>query len=61
MWDLKVHYLVQESQIFVPMLSQINPVYALPPYCFKLQYMTSSTEAVRAFRLIKYLTVDGNV
>jgi len=28
--------LVQESPSFVRMLSQINPVYALPSYCFKL-------------------------
>jgi len=36
LWNLKVHYHVQESPSFVRMLSQINPVYALPMYGFKL-------------------------
>jgi hypothetical protein len=56
-WNLKIHYLVHKSPSFVRMLSQINPVYALPSYCFRLnKYLTTFSAAVHAFRLIKHLT-----
>lgn len=40
LWYLKVHYRVQKSLSFVPVLSQTNPLHSTPPqsYFFKINF-----------------------
>jgi hypothetical protein len=38
LWNPKFHYLVHNSPPFLPVLSQINSVSALSPYCFRIHF-----------------------
>jgi len=41
LWNLKIHYCVHQSLVVVPILSQINIVYILPTYSFKIHLILS--------------------
>jgi len=32
LWDLKVHDRIHKSKALDPVISQVNPIYPLPPY-----------------------------
>ena len=38
LWSLKLHYRIQTSLPPVPVLSQINPIHALPHHFFKIHF-----------------------
>jgi len=38
LWNLKIHYHIQESLPLDPILSQKNPVHTLTPYFFKIHF-----------------------
>jgi len=50
LWNSKVHYYVHKSLPFVPIFSQIDLVYALPTYFFKIHIHINLPCMVMSFK-----------
>ena len=48
LWNPKVHYRVHNSLPLTPILGQINSIYALPSYFFKVYFNTSLPSAPKS-------------
>jgi hypothetical protein len=38
LWNPKAHYTVHNSQALIPLQCQMNSIYAVPPYFFKIHF-----------------------